>query len=131
MKRKLNAKTSGEAGGATVKATVSREPAGQMLKSEAMPVGTWQSSHDDMPADCRGPYTVFPDPHEEDGICAYAFTDFLESLEEETFPKAMSKLASFYHLIKHNPMFRPEIEAMRMLLQGEHVLHEFIHKMDY
>ena len=62
---------------------------------------------------------------------AIYLADFYDSLETgtESFTEKICSISGLYQLMRHNPHFRPEAEAMRMMLEGENILNQFAHKV--
>lgn len=53
-----------------------------------------------------------------------------ESLQEKTFAAGLGEIAGLYNLIKHNPHFQPEANALRALAIGEDIMQQFVAKVD-
>jgi hypothetical protein len=63
------------------------------------------------------------------GFAAIFLSEAYERIREMEFESGVAELASLLELIRHNPHFKVEIEAMRMLVQGESVLEQFSAKI--
>jgi hypothetical protein len=59
-----------------------------------------------------------------------AFFSFLNNIKEMDFENATAECGSFFQLIRHNPHFRAEIEALKKLVEGENVLNQFFKNVE-
>ena len=69
--------------------------------------------------------------HASTELAAIVFsTCYKHITEEKNFESIISDLGGLFNLVKHNPHFRPEIKALRAIVEGEQVMNEFHQKIE-
>lgn len=69
-------------------------------------------------------------PEVDQQDAAIALKIFYAECRQMKFGDAICKLAGFYQLIRHNPHFKAEVEAIRRIIEAEDVLNKFSAKVD-
>ena len=60
---------------------------------------------------------------------AIHFDVFYQEQRQQDFEDAICSFKAFYELIRHNPYFKREIEALRQMIEAEAVLNQFSEKV--
>ncbi len=76
------------------------------------------------------PITFLNDDNGAQELAAISLKEIYESIQERTFENGLGDIAGLYNLIKHNPHFQPEANALRALAIGEDIMQQFLRKVE-